>query len=291
LIVNYIGHAGPTLWAYPSFFLVSDLPNLNNGDKLPIMLPMTCYDGYFHYPYPNLDSMGERIVSIDGRGAVASWSPTGLGVTAAHDYLNQGFLDALFKDGARIVGEATMAGKLKLWATAGDHDLLDTYVLFGDPALHVNALDTDLQVTKTVEPAGELRPGDLLTYTLTFTNTGPAAAFHVVLTDAIPALLVDPVIVYASPNVITHTAGITFTWAISDLLPGDSGVVQVRASVDPSARPCSVILTRPNLPRRYPTWPQPTTSLRSRTPSTACAPTSRYSRRSSRPARSYRAIC
>ena len=33
------------------------------------------------------------------------------------------------------LGEATTAGKLKLWATGRNLDLLDTYLLFGDPAM------------------------------------------------------------------------------------------------------------------------------------------------------------
>jgi len=43
----------------------------------------------------------------------------------------------------------------------------------------------------------------------------------------------------------------TFAWTLSDLLPGDGGTVQVRATVDPAAPPGSVIvnearLTSPN---------------------------------------------
>jgi uncharacterized repeat protein (TIGR01451 family) len=99
-------------------------------------------------------------------------------------------------------------------------------------------------VFKTVEPAGEVRPGDLLTYTVTFINAGPDAALSVVLTDAIPTLLIDPVVVYASPEVLTPTAGITYAWTISDLLPGDGGTIQVRATVDPTAQPGSVIVNQ-----------------------------------------------
>ena len=73
----------------------------------------------------------------DGKGAVASWSPTGLGVSTGHEYLDRGFFQAVFQDGVRTLGEATTAGKLKLWATGGNLDLLDTYLLFGDPATNM----------------------------------------------------------------------------------------------------------------------------------------------------------
>jgi len=60
------------------------------------------------------------------------------------------------------------------------------------------------------------------------------------------------VVVYASSEVLTPTAGITFAWTISDLLPGDSGVVQVRATVDPSAQSGSVILNQAQITTTIP---------------------------------------
>jgi hypothetical protein len=101
---------------------------------------MTCYDGYYHYPdlpAAGNDALAEVVTRADGRGAVASWSPTGLGVSTGHDYLDRGFFEARFADGRRTLGEATMAGKLKLWTSASSLDLLDTYLLFGDPALRL----------------------------------------------------------------------------------------------------------------------------------------------------------
>jgi hypothetical protein len=137
LIVNYIGHADPTRWAYEDLLTTTDVPLLQNGGKLPVMLSMTCYDGYYHYPYPIADGMealGEVVTRADRIGAVASWSPTGVGVATGHDNLDQGFFQSMFLDGLRGLGEATIAGKLKLWATGRNLDLLDTYLLFGDPA-------------------------------------------------------------------------------------------------------------------------------------------------------------
>ena len=137
LIVNYIGHADPTSWAYEDLLTTTDVSLLQNGGKLPVMLSMTCYDGYYHYPYPianGMEALGEVMTRADGIGAVASWSPTGVGVATGHDSLDQGFFQSVFLDGQRGLGEATLAGKLKLWTTGRNLDLLDTYLLFGDPA-------------------------------------------------------------------------------------------------------------------------------------------------------------
>jgi len=143
-IVNYIGHSSVTTWAVEALFGASDLVHLGNGSKLPVMLPMTCYDGYYHGL--NSSSLAESIVRIEGKGAVASWSGTGLGVAQGHDELNRGFFEALFQDGKRTIGEATMAGKQRL-ATGGAHlDLLDTYLLFGDPALQLSQTPTFVEL-------------------------------------------------------------------------------------------------------------------------------------------------
>jgi hypothetical protein len=154
LVVNYIGHAGVTGWASESLFLASDVAGLTNGGKLPVMLPMTCYDGYFVYPFTSSACTAEVITRASGKGAVASWSPTGLGVATGHDYLNRGFLRALLVDEVSTLGEATMAGKLNLWAAGNNLDLLDTYLLFGDsatqPPLSPTAVDL-LSFTATGE--------------------------------------------------------------------------------------------------------------------------------------------
>jgi large repetitive protein len=47
--------------------------------------------------------------------------------------------------------------------------------------------EADLAITKTVDPGGPVRVGDLLTYELTITNDGPSAAEGVVVDDAFDA--------------------------------------------------------------------------------------------------------
>ena len=140
LIVNFIGHGYTNGWASPSLFTTASLSSLSNGDLQPVVLAMTCKEGY--YINPDLYAVGnealaEVVTRAQGKGAVASWSPTGLGIATGHDYLDRGFFNALFKDGVFTIGLATARGKLDLFATGANLDLLDTYLLFGDPALHI----------------------------------------------------------------------------------------------------------------------------------------------------------
>ncbi len=238
LLVNYIGHASITNWAGEPLFRSTEVPSLTNGEKLPIMLGMTCYEGYHHRPLPPKDdALAEVIVRAAGKGAVASWSPTGLGVATGHDQLNRGFYKAVFQGGSRILGEAVMAGKLQLAASGQSPDLLDTFTLFGDPALQINALDADLQLDKAVEPAGLVEQGQVLTYTLTFSNAGPSMAHGVVLTDVVPAELVGATVVYSSPNVLGQRPGTPFAWEIADLSSGEGGEIQFAGTVPIASLP------------------------------------------------------
>lgn len=136
LVVNYIGHGALGQWAVEAIFSRSDIASLTNGSRLPVFLEMTCYTGYFHEPRTAIASLGEVNVRADGKGALASWSATGLGVAQGHDFLNRGFFEAVFQKKLTQLGPATVYGKLTLFLDGGgEHwDLLDTFVLLGDPA-------------------------------------------------------------------------------------------------------------------------------------------------------------
>ena len=142
LFINYVGHGSPGYWATEQFLTVADIDSLPNSQKMPMMLPMTCLEGFFINPSPpggDLSCVGESLVRAEGKGAVASWSPTSAGVANGHHYLHQGFYDAVFVDGVHQIGPATLLGKLNLYYNAGGNhrELIDTYILFGDPALHL----------------------------------------------------------------------------------------------------------------------------------------------------------
>lgn len=135
LFLNYVGHASFDWWASEGALNIDSLQKLNNGANLPIILSMTCLDGY--WSYPNRQGLIESFLRADNRGIVASFSPTGYGVANGHDVLHRGFYDAIFKGGARRLGAATLAAKVQLFAVGGHDDLIHTFTIFGDPALRL----------------------------------------------------------------------------------------------------------------------------------------------------------
>jgi hypothetical protein len=148
LLVSYVGHGTKQYWAEEQLMNFQSLTALQNGGRLPIMLPLTCLEGYFHEAEQGSHSFGEMIVRAPEKGAVASWSPTGLGLATGHDYLAKGFFVALFYNNINSLGVITTIGKLYMKQSAPSKkydDLLETFLLLGDPALKVR-LDTSNQL-------------------------------------------------------------------------------------------------------------------------------------------------
>jgi hypothetical protein len=150
VFVNYVGHAGVSGWGDESFFTNTNVSTLNNLDRLPIILSMTCLDGY--WIYPSTSGLMETMLRAANGGSVASFSPTGLGVSTGHDQLERGFLTAVFEQGVSRLGWAEEAGKLALYAAGHDYDLIDTFTIFGDPALRIPVLSNKIYLPVILRP-------------------------------------------------------------------------------------------------------------------------------------------
>jgi hypothetical protein len=152
LIVHYAGHANYIQWADENLFSVSDLSSLTNSEAYPLMLPMTCLDGYF--VFPTTPSFAESIVRMDGSGAIASFSPTGYGLTSGHRILDQSLIDNLFKTEHNELGYLTTQAKYDLFALLPSQGYLaDTYMLFGDPALNLQTVPLTLEAPSNLVAA------------------------------------------------------------------------------------------------------------------------------------------
>lgn len=148
-VLSYVGHGYTNRWASGSegMFYTDTIQQLTNSNQLPVVLSMTCLDGSWFYPTPfYVTSIAEEMIRSRTntglpRGAIAMWASTGFGTVADHDVLERGFLSAMLNENA-LLGDASVAGKFNMFSSGGGDDVIQTFTLFGDPALKIVDLST-----------------------------------------------------------------------------------------------------------------------------------------------------
>jgi hypothetical protein len=139
LLLTYIGHGAIDTWAAGPLFGSQHLGEIRNGDRLPILLTPTCLDGFFYHP--EKDSLTEALLFKTGGGIVAGLVPTGLSLPGAQDALMEALFAELFAQPAPTLGEAILRARQKVDdQSPAVREVLETFVLLGDPALRWRAL-------------------------------------------------------------------------------------------------------------------------------------------------------
>ena len=73
LLLNFAGHGGVNRWSQESIFLDTDIPLLNNSNQLPVILSLTCLDGYWLHPglksYPRPTKLDRGIGTVIEQGS------------------------------------------------------------------------------------------------------------------------------------------------------------------------------------------------------------------------------
>ncbi|HIQ04402.1 MAG TPA: hypothetical protein EYH31_01755, partial [Anaerolineae bacterium] len=245
LLLNYVGHSSITNWAAELLFGLNELPYLANGNRLPFILSMTCYDGTFHSPgFPGL---AETLIREANRGSVGSWSATGQGVATGHDKLHRGFYTAVFERDLRQIGPATLLGRLTLWEEDPRfEDLIDTFTVFGDPAMALATYKTDLHLEADVTPeVATLAQGDWVTYTFTYRNEDIAPARGVVLTATFSTPLSDVTVNTYETQALLRAGTPTglYVWDIANVPSGEEGSVVVAGRIPYDITPADLPIT------------------------------------------------
>jgi hypothetical protein len=133
LMVNYAGHGSIYGWAH-DIFDTDDIRTLSNGQRLPVMVLMTCLNGYF--VWPDTRSLAEQMLAADGAGAVAAFASPGMTCPQPQRLLDQGFVQAIFQRGALRLGQAASHAKQTLLANSTEEeDTANSFGLLGDPAM------------------------------------------------------------------------------------------------------------------------------------------------------------
>lgn len=147
------------------------------------------------------------------------------------------------EDSQQIPTNATFNGETFTTANTIPPAQLAGFALFGDGpyipdySFYIGG-QPDMAITKTATPVGPFRPGDAITYTVSFSNTGTVTATDVVVHDAIPSVLTGTVATpLPDPGVtISQTSGPpNFAWNVSSLGPGKGGQIVITATLENAA--------------------------------------------------------
>lgn len=119
---------------------LNDAGLLGNGERLPIVLELTCLTGAFQKPSASGTTIDERLLLNPTGGAAGVWGPTGMGVAYGHDALQRGFHRALWSSSTPLMSDLVRGGQLALFSQSGCcQEALRTYALLGDPLTVVRA--------------------------------------------------------------------------------------------------------------------------------------------------------
>ena len=134
-MMNYFGHANHAALAGENLWRSSDVAIMENDNRLPILLGMTCLAGRFEIP--GVTAISEAMVTKPNGGAIAAWAPTGMALNNLSRILAEEFFRSVLIDNERVLGEAilTAMAAYKERYPLGNPYMLDIYTLFGDPAL------------------------------------------------------------------------------------------------------------------------------------------------------------
>jgi hypothetical protein len=136
ILVGYFGHGSLNMWGKDRIFSSTDVEALKNQNALPIVLAVTCLNGLF--THPKVDSIAETLLFQPGGGAVGVLAPTSLTLPADQSFFVDGLVKNLIKRPALTLGEAFLSAQQEIpRGNPGSLDVLETFLLFGDPALQI----------------------------------------------------------------------------------------------------------------------------------------------------------
>jgi len=150
VLVNYYGHGGGFQWDL--VFTDDDIRALNNGNKLPFVISVTCYTAH----YDNQEIFGEIFNAEPDKGSIAFFGSSGVTFWPTTANFNQDLFREIFRNKKYVIGDAILRAK----ANSGYGTMLALLTLLGDPALELALpYDADFAVKPssiTIDPFNPL---------------------------------------------------------------------------------------------------------------------------------------
>lgn len=160
IIAQYAGHGGRQVWAHEIIFDNPGIATLRSTERLPLLLVLSCFNGYFDAPVE--PSMAESFLRLPNSGVIGMISATRLTFGSGNDSLNRMMFDDIFLRNMRSLGEIAFLSKTRLLAVEGMSHLetMQQYMLFGDPSTRLHMADYEIRpeiLNRSVTPGGTLQ--------------------------------------------------------------------------------------------------------------------------------------
>jgi hypothetical protein len=163
LLVNYTGHGNPDTWAHEHVFnRNTDLTQLHNSEKLPLIFTASCSIGFFDDPAR--EGMAEELVRLSGAGAIATLAATRLVYAGENAEFNQQIYDVLFGADTLSICQAIFIGKVMRQYGSGQPRPIRNdrpYSFFGDPFLELGVPRYEINFTERPDSLTALAQHDV----------------------------------------------------------------------------------------------------------------------------------
>jgi hypothetical protein len=134
LLTAYFGHGSINMWGKDSLFNTDDIADMTNVDRQSLILNFTCLTGLF--THPTEESMAESLLLNPNGGAVAVLAPTSPTLPTDQTFLSDALIEAMFQEHTARLGDILLYAWRKVPTNSESAvDVMQTFLLFGDPAL------------------------------------------------------------------------------------------------------------------------------------------------------------
>ncbi|MFC2144477.1 C25 family cysteine peptidase [Acidobacteriota bacterium] len=132
-ILSWVGHAGLDSLAHERLLEISDLEDLQPTDHPSVFMGLTCLMNMFGFPY--FAALGEEMLLEPDGGAIAVWSATGFSGNTQAERLGESFFAEVDRYQDSLLGDIIKGALENSARSTADSQIIDVYLLFGDPAL------------------------------------------------------------------------------------------------------------------------------------------------------------
>lgn len=221
VMLNYYGHGGGLQWDL--VFTNDDILELNNGNRMPYIVSVTCYTAHFD----NQEIFGEIFNSLPNRGSIAFLGSSGVTLWPTTANFNQDMFYDIFVNKEYVIGKAINYAK----SNQAYGTMIALLTLLGDPALELALPSTPDFVIKpsdiTIDPPSPLID-DSVSVELKIKNLGRSFSNDTLTVKLYERIISDTTVIGSSSLLNFGEIDSTFyTW-----VPVESGLKTLIATVN-----------------------------------------------------------